>query len=458
MVAVLDGAAGVVKSDSIIPTQLKEALKAAVKPLEDVPEKDRDWHPGSNGQVLDLVFPSLFPLMYGRSKIIPEGELGLADALSFTGATETMPSPSEEENREDMSSTGKYLPLSLWSGKYQWRPAEVRFSGDSDVKLTSYINNLHPIHHKELYSVLEDLIAKVIPAWSLTLGILNRKLLKEQDLRIPCPNGAEYENEDDDDDDEDDEDDDETYTSWDEYVRRRDARRTLIPPQPRPYRSKPPPSFDLRTSFAAQGLQVIVKLATIQLTPDNPHYAGGAWHVEGCLNERICATALYYYDSANIADDDDGPLLAFRQRIGTWDLYMHKTHGQGDYSGVEHLYGIESDGAAVQAVGAVRTREGRLVCFPNAFQHRVRPFGLRDRDRPGHRKLVALLLVDPYQRVLSTANVPPQQREGSEGEGEGRVSLGEAREVRLDLMEERRAYQEGVQQSMDETTFNFCEH
>lgn len=452
MVAVLDGAAGVVKSDSIIPTQLKEALKAAVKPLEDVPEKERDWHPGSNGQVLDLVHPSLFPLMYGRSKIIPEGELGLADALSFTGATETMPSPSEEETREDMSSTGKYLPLSLWSGKYQWLPAEVRFSGDSDVKLTSYINNLHPIHHKELYSVLEDLIAKVIPAWSLTLGILNRKLLKEQDLRIPCPNGAEYE------DDEDDDDDDETYTSWDEYVRRRDARRTLIPPQPRPYRSKPPPSFDLRTSFAAQGLQVIVKLATIHLTPVNPHYAGGAWHVEGCLNERICATALYYYDSANIADDDDGPLLAFRQRIGTWDLYMHKTHGQGDYSGVEHLYGIESDGAAVQAVGAVRTREGRLVCFPNVFQHRVRPFGLRDRDRPGHRKLVALFLVDPYQRVLSTANVPPQQREWYEGEGEGRVSSEEAREVRLDLMEERRAYQEGVQQSMDETTFNFCEH
>ena len=35
--------------------------------------------------------------------------------------------------------------------------------------------------------------------------------------------------------------------------------------------------------FNDQGLQVIVKLANIHLTPDKPTYKGGSWHVEGQL-------------------------------------------------------------------------------------------------------------------------------------------------------------------------------
>ena len=42
-------------------------------------------------------------------------------------------------------------------------------------------------------------------------------------------------------------------------------------------------------------------------------------------------------------------------------------------------------------------------------QHRVSEFGLVDRTRPGHRRFIALWLVNPNQRVISTANVPPQQ-------------------------------------------------
>lgn len=48
---------------------LCEALKTAIKPLEDVPEDAKDWHPRSNGLVLDLVHPSLYPLVYGRSMV-----------------------------------------------------------------------------------------------------------------------------------------------------------------------------------------------------------------------------------------------------------------------------------------------------------------------------------------------------------------------------------------------------
>ncbi|KAJ8073728.1 hypothetical protein PM082_012006 [Marasmius tenuissimus] len=59
-VTVLDSEAAIVKSDTTIPPFLADELKAAVKPLEDVPpERFKDRHLGSNEKVLDLVHTSL---------------------------------------------------------------------------------------------------------------------------------------------------------------------------------------------------------------------------------------------------------------------------------------------------------------------------------------------------------------------------------------------------------------
>jgi hypothetical protein len=44
--------------------------------------------------------------------------------------------------------------------------------------------------------------------------------------------------------------------------------------------SQPAP-FDLKVKYGKRGLQVIVKLANIHLTPEKPKYEGGTWHVEG---------------------------------------------------------------------------------------------------------------------------------------------------------------------------------
>jgi hypothetical protein len=41
-------AGDVVKSYTAIPATIQEELKADVKPLEDVPEKLKDWHPDSD--------------------------------------------------------------------------------------------------------------------------------------------------------------------------------------------------------------------------------------------------------------------------------------------------------------------------------------------------------------------------------------------------------------------------
>ena len=73
------------------------------------------------------------------------------------------------------------------------------------------------------------------------------------------------------------------------------------------------------------------------------------------------------------------------------------------------IFGCESGGTGLQFVGSVETREGRLLTFPNILQHQLQPFSLVDRTKPGHRKILALFLVDPHTPILSTANVPCQQ-------------------------------------------------
>lgn len=52
-----------------------------------------------------------------------------------------------------------------------------------------------------------------------------------------------------------------------------------------------------------------------------------------------------------------------------------------------------------------------MLFFPNVYQHRVSSFELADKTKPGHRRILALFLVDPTVPVISTANVSPQQRD-----------------------------------------------
>lgn len=144
------------------------------------------------------------------------------------------------------------------------------------------------------------------------------------------------------------------------------------------------------------------------------------------------------------------------------------------------VFGGEQQGPAVQYVGDVVTREGRLLTFPNVFQHRVLPFKLLNSTQPGHRKILALFLVDPHIRVISSANVPCQQREWYEQEILGQrqfqtlpaemqnrvisnvaefpISIEEAKEIRLELMEERKVFVRRHDQKFEREVFALCEH
>lgn len=54
------------QSDSLIDNQLRDEFMECVSYLEDVPDAEKDWHPGSENQVLDLVHPSLYCFVAGR--------------------------------------------------------------------------------------------------------------------------------------------------------------------------------------------------------------------------------------------------------------------------------------------------------------------------------------------------------------------------------------------------------
>lgn len=277
IVTVYDG--GVVKSDSAVTESTRLALKEAVRPLEDVPEKD--YHPGSEEKVLDLVHPSLFPLVYGRSRILRDEVIDLDNCLSHTGRGEVLPVPEYHDPApRNTRPYGMAHTTKLYSDRFQWLPCDVQLTGESDCKITSYINNLHPVKHKALYPIIEDIIARAIPLWNLTVTPLDRRLrFKARHRRIKYKK-AQYEKmpEDERPQQREDEPDDDF---WERESQWEANNRVVILPEPEEFVPHDFPKVDIRELAKERGLQVIVKLANVELTPEKPEYDGGSWHVEG---------------------------------------------------------------------------------------------------------------------------------------------------------------------------------
>ncbi|MGW5135839.1 DUF4246 domain-containing protein [Streptomyces sp. NPDC004135] len=406
---------GVWQSDTLIDEELGSRLRKAVQVLEQVPEAERDWHPGSDGQVLDLVHPSLFCLVRGVS-----------------GAPEqAWQNPTNSYSKHEFSE------------QFQWLPTEVDVSADGDVDFRSYVNNVHPERHRELAAVLPELFSRMRPLLENVLTDLRhpRPLRIEADpwgwyeSRPEYPVKSSYS-------------DDEAYAAavgaweaaqgdwW-------ENRRPVVPDAPD---FTPPEGIDAaaRVDLRGRRLQVIVKLATVHLTPDKPEYPGGSWHVEGMLNERIVSTGIYYWDSENITESS----LSFRAALDDPD------YEQNDDDGMREVYGLEDEDALNQVLGSAGTPAGRCLAFPNILQHRVGSFRLADPTRPGHRKILAFFLVDPSERIVSTSDVPPQQPWAETST----MTLEQAREYREQLMRERKFFVDEHNEQLYEREFSLCEH
>ncbi|KAJ5394355.1 uncharacterized protein N7487_011996 [Penicillium crustosum] len=470
---------GVIKSDTAVSKEIQQSLKEAVKPLEDMPEKD--YHPGSDNKVVDLVHPSLFPVIYGKTRVLPDRVIGLDDCIGSVGQGDLVPVPLSENcgplfySQPDYGSNDYDTDeqVRVFSDKFQWLPCDVELGDDASCRIVSYINNAHPIHHKPLYEVVEQIIARAIPLWNRSLSKFITPRIEyskveygeHPDPKPVQPEGDGYD----------------TDAFWELYEEW-ESTHPIIPPEPASFEPRNETySADLREQFPDKKLQIIVKLANIELSQDNPEYEGGSWHIEGQLNERICATAIYYYDSENITDNT----LAFRQR-GMMDM-LEISYSQGQFKFLQDVFGFgdDIDGSGTnrditQDLGAVACKEGRLLTFPNTVQHCVSPFSLVDPSKPGHRKILALFLVDPHRRIISSANVPPQQEDwGHERQNavnqalaclpvelqnivqndlEPMMTMEKAKEYRLELMKER-GYRSGKYNENFETgDFRLCEH
>ncbi|TFK50233.1 hypothetical protein OE88DRAFT_1753982 [Heliocybe sulcata] len=461
----------VYQSYNLISPELREALLKGASTLESVSDAEKDWHPNSNNQVLDLVHPSLYCFYIGKS-FVKRPEDG---TLHVPAVEEYIQSRVDIASREERWST--------MSKQHQWLPTDFSVSDMGEVKCLSYINNLYPDEHKPLYATITSILGKFVPLWDRVLtDVLNpRKPIIQVDpvrwydgCELPEPRREDFIKQ---------------YpgdreAGLDAYSEAKgewDRDREPVIPEPGPFSPPPHVSRD-RVTFTLKGrtIQVIVKMANIVLTPDKPEYAGGSWHVEGMDNERIIATGIYYYDTSNVTESK----LRFRTAICD---DMDIKYENGDYDGFLKAYGIEgSEGLLNQDLGHVMAKEGKCLAFPNIWQHRVSPFQLVDPSKPGHRKILCFFLVDPTTSILSTSSVPPQQVEwyarklervplmaklprelaemvtdwlkpDSLAKG-GLITIEQAKEERLKLMEERASFVIQQNEMVYEMEFNMCEH
>ncbi|KAJ0391550.1 hypothetical protein P43SY_011830 [Pythium insidiosum] len=251
---------------------------------------------------------------------------------------------------------------------YQWIPSDFRVDGDGNVKILSYINNLHPVLHREMYNSIEKIFSKFVPLFDRVLSWLVNS-------REPQPLMRDY------------------------YRHTYDNRVPAFPEIP------PQLTIDAQSpmQYTMKGttVQVITKIAEIHLTPENPVYPGGSWHIEGTETENIVATGIYYFGCENITESK----LSFR-------VIVHQPpYDQNDDMGVATTYGLENEDALIQNLGAATAIENRCIVFPNTLQHKVEPFKLADPTKPGVRKILAFFIVDPSKKIPSTSVIPPQQQD-----------------------------------------------
>jgi hypothetical protein len=495
------------KSHTLISQELKEALQKGLSVLADVPEDQKDWHPDSNSQVLDLIHQSLFCGVVGvtRTTLKPQNTVPWSE---FIGASDGPLFTIEKEEEEVFMPVNEYeyteeLETMKWrSEKYQWLPSEFSVDEKGEVTIDSYINNLHPEKHAELYKTIAAVFQEFVPLFEKVLGNIqnlhlrpNRDRVIKKDEAKPkivlkwgkkqtvndclqctdvqcdrCRWADEDKKADSSPPSEDEEEEDDESCEYDPSEEWFKTHEIVL--DFKEYKEQ-----YLKTvgqySLKGKKLQVIVKAANIVLAP-HTKYSGGAWHVEGMKHEHIVATGIYYYHNSNIKDS----FLDFRVNV------QEPYHNEQDDPSVLNRFPLSQASDLNERMGSIKTTEDLCLCFPNVYQHRVREFGLENPELPGHRKILVFFLIDPEHRITSTSTVPPQQsdwlkyelgkKEKEQGvlseffpndivseisrRVEGPMSLEEAKEHRIALMKERSVFTKDLSKKVFKRTFSLCEH
>lgn len=414
-------AVGVFVIDEALRESVHNALLEGFERLRDVPEQLKDWHPGSKKQVLNLVHPSLHCYRCGVTHVVAEVD-SRPPACASTPADPwerfaSLGAPKRIDRRVlyvDGSSSYHSFTKNWWGGQYYsgekpppdaysrsmqglaWLPAEFVLQEDGSCNVASYINGLHPALHPQLYGAVGMAFAQLAPLLEAALNNFidpPPRVVKAQEdaggswlgyahhwhftaMEPDCDANSE---------------------AWEEW----DNSKVFVAPSLTPFQEPPQLPSPSQLQLRGRRLQVVVKLSSIELTPERPHYNGGDWHVEGMVDDAIVATAIYYLSNDNV----EPAHLRFRERVDA------PNYVQNDEDGVRLLYGLEDEKPLVQELGACTTHAQRAIAWTNNMEHRVEPFKLVNPDKPGRRQVLVFFLVDPHLRIPSSADVPPQQME-----------------------------------------------
>ncbi|KAJ2813792.1 hypothetical protein H4S07_000412, partial [Coemansia furcata] len=400
----LSPADGVWFSDTLIDADTTTQLNDYASILESVPDRQKDWYSNDQSRVLNLIDPSLYSLIYSRSKLClqtsssPQAAFKIGHVGEFPGSLDGW---RKALNATDDCESNYYLPTRLWqypsysSIAFSWLPAEFRVDDNGAVNVESYINNLHPVKHAVLYPIIASVFSKFLPLLEQVVT----------DLVHPCqprvkPDSTRYYKYDDPLPDSSDED-----ANWENLMNRK-RYATFVHPQPEPFVAPSRPVNPYR--LCGRRLQAIVKMSSIEVDSARPAYGGNDWSVAGLENERIIATGIYFYDVANVAPSS----LQFREALCSWGFEAD----QFDVNAVANVYGVDGDRLVVcdivsQELGTIDIKDGRCLVFPNILQYKMPQLNLADKTLRGHLKMLTFYFVDPSMRIPSTEIVPPQQQD-----------------------------------------------
>ena len=292
----------VTKSDTNVSPELVQKLSCAAKALDYADEELRFYHPGSMKKQRDLLSMALYPLVYGKSRILPNKVIGVDEALRHAGQGEIIPVPQDTGiTREDIAwrvSSRSDIQVRPYSRVFQILPSDWELGDDGRWHIATYINNLHPVKHRDMYKLIEDAFNGMVPQWNMTLTPLKDMLHsrarieyhKAEYYPIPKetadtapqmkPREAQTEF-------------DQRLEQWRMQNYRAiqpDCGKFLpwaVPPAMMNKLPEDLPSVvriergvDLNKDYKERGLQVITRVLDVTLTPDAPYYQT-EWHVEG---------------------------------------------------------------------------------------------------------------------------------------------------------------------------------
>ncbi|KAL8919372.1 MAG: hypothetical protein Q9208_006825 [Pyrenodesmia sp. 3 TL-2023] len=162
-----------------------------------------------------------------------------------------------------LDDTWSYKIINAYSVRYQWLPFNISFEEETGkARITSYINNVHPLIDRDVYTVGNELLSAFIP-------MLNSTLIAVKTPQLFNPRID---------------------------PEKRISRKDWPDPDPGPYRSFESrvrsvnltedgnlPTFvrvDLQKEFWDIGIQAVIQVSSIELDQERQEYSGEDWHVQ----------------------------------------------------------------------------------------------------------------------------------------------------------------------------------